>query len=505
MGVCPRDGTCLMEPDPLWIKGFRPCRGLCPGCRLGFWHDHGDGGAAGRHGDARAVRWLGQFVASVADGETGTDLTVVRLLADIDPQVLDDADRVDLIRAWERCPGDAGRRAAAGAVCGRGRDRGAWAGRGAGPARGRCRVAAVPADRRGADLGGDLAAPPAAGDAGGVARPVTSCYLQAAHLVSAVRELDDAAAAAVEARVLGRAPEQTVAEFRRSVARAVIAADPASAADRHQKATAARTIERMPELDAMESYWATMPASISRDLWAALTAQATAEQAARAQAGLPDPGIGALRLDVLVHAVLHNGGADPRRPAAHHDQPARPTRRPGRHGAETAKRRRCRSARCGGAQSAAVVIDLATLLGLADNPGEIPGYGPIPAPMARAMAWDRDWVRWTVDPATGQLLDRGADTYRPSDKLRAFVADRDRVCGFPGCNQPAEQCDCDHIVTFAHHGQTIRVNLGPLCRQHHNAKTHGLWKLSYDPDTGIKTWTSPLGKTYTKSTDPPLT
>ena len=65
--------------------------------------------------------------------------------------------------------------------------------------------------------------------------------------------------------------------------------------------------------------------------------------------------------------------------------------------------------------------------------------------MARAMAADRDWVRWTVDPATGQLLDRGADSYRPSDKLRAFVADRDRVCGFPGCNRPAEQCDCDHM------------------------------------------------------------
>ncbi len=61
------------------------------------------------------------------------------------------------------------------------------------------------------------------------------------------------------------------------------------------------------------------------------------------------------------------------------------------------------------------------------------------------------------------------------------------------------------MVTFAHHGQTIRINLGPLCRQHHNAKTHGLWQLSYDPATGIKTWTSPLGKTYTKSTDPPLT
>ena len=53
-------------------------------------------------------------------------------------------------------------------------------------------------------------------------------------------------------------------------------------------------------------------------------------------------------------------------------------------------------------------------------------------------------------------------------------------------------------------GKTITINLGPLCRQHHNAKTHGRWKLTYDPLTHTKTWTSPLGKTYTKGTDPPL-
>ena len=109
----------------------------------------------------------------------------------------------------------------------------------------------------------------------------------------------------------------------------------------------------------------------------------------------------------------------------------------------------------------------------------------------------------TRTPASSWTAARSV--YRPSDKLRAFIAARDRTCGFPGCNRRAAQCDCDHVVTYAHHGRTIRVNLGPLCRQHHNAKTHGLWQLAYHPDTGDKTWTSPLGKTYTKSTDPPLT
>ena len=121
------------------------------------------------------------------------------------------------------------------------------------------------------------------------------------------------------------------------------------------------------------------------------------------------------------------------------------------------------------------------------------------------MAGDRDWVRWTTDPGTGQLLDRGAARYRPSDAAARLHRRPGPGLRVPRLQPPAAQCDCDHVVTFAHHGQTIRINLGPLCRQHHNAKTHGLWQLSYDPATGIKTWTSPLGKTYTKSTDPPLT
>ena len=260
-----------------------------------------------------------EMVRLVADGPA--DLAAVAWLERIDPHLLDDADRVELIRAWERCRAmlDGAQQRALCAVAD------ATEGRGLAEEQARHEVGAAlrlsppTAGERtwvATSLRRRLPATLAALEAGDIA------YLQAAHLVSAVRELDDDAASAVEARVLGRAPEQTLAEFKRSVARAVIAVDPASAADRHQKATAARTIERMPELDGMESYWATMPASISRDLWATLTADAKAEQAARQQAGLPDPGIDALRLDVLVHAVLHNGGADPTDPLLTKTDPA---------------------------------------------------------------------------------------------------------------------------------------------------------------------------------------
>ncbi len=53
-------------------------------------------------------------------------------------------------------------------------------------------------------------------------------YLQAAHLAGAVRGLPDPEAAAVQDRVLGRAPDQSLGEFKRTVQRAVLTADPAS-------------------------------------------------------------------------------------------------------------------------------------------------------------------------------------------------------------------------------------------------------------------------------------
>ena len=424
-----------------------------------------------------AGRW-DQVVALVADGELAPDLSMVGLLASVDPAALDGDGRVDLVRAWERVASMVAGRQQAALVAVAEATQGRWlaeeqARHEVGAA---LRLSPATAGERtwvAVSLRRRLPAALAALQAGEVS------YLQAAHLVAAVRELPDEATSRVETRVLHKAAEQTLAEFKRTVRRAVLAADPASAADRHRKAVAARTIAVMPEPDGIQAFWMTMPASVAHDVWHTLTARAKATQAQlRAGAG-DDPGIDALRVDALVAAILGTSPTDE----------------------GTGRLPRCT---CGGAQTAAVVLDLPTALGLAENPGEIPGYGPIPAPLARQMATERDWVRWTTDPHTGALLDRGARRYRPSDTMRAFIAARDRTCGFPGCNRPAAQCDCDHVVTFAHHGRTIRVNLGPLCRQHHNAKTHGLWQLSYDPDTGTKTWTSPLGKTYTKSTDPVL-
>ena len=54
-----------------------------------------------------------------------------------------------------------------------------------------------------------------------------------------------------------------------------------------------------------------------------------------------------------------------------------------------------------------VTIDLPTLLGLSENPGQLAGYGAIPASVARALASDGKWRRFITDPQSGVLLDYG--------------------------------------------------------------------------------------------------
>jgi hypothetical protein len=140
-----------------------------------------------------------------------------------------------------------------------------------------------------------------------------------------------------------------------------------------------------------------------------------------------------------------------------------------------------------------VTVDLPTLLGLSNNPGQLEGHGPIPASLARKLAADGKWRKFVTDPLTGNLLDMGRSHYLPSQYLVDFLTARDRICRFPGCSQPARIGDIDHAISWEDGGETKPSNLGFLCRRHHRLKTHGGWKLSSNED-GSCTWTSPNGK-----------
>ena len=140
-----------------------------------------------------------------------------------------------------------------------------------------------------------------------------------------------------------------------------------------------------------------------------------------------------------------------------------------------------------------LTIDLPTLLGLSENPGQLSGYGAIPAAVARELAADGKWRKFITDPTTGNLLDFGRESYLPPQALRDFLLARDKTCRFPGCRRSGVKGEIDHAIPWEEGGETSRSNLGLLCKRHHQLKTHGGWKLESFED-GSCEWTSPLGK-----------
>ncbi len=150
-----------------------------------------------------------------------------------------------------------------------------------------------------------------------------------------------------------------------------------------------------------------------------------------------------------------------------------------------------------------VYVDLFTLWSLNNDPGYLPGYGEIPADLARQIAADPNsiWTRLITDPDTGQLLSVGRTKYRPPAALADYVRIRARTCEHPGCNQPAEFVDIDHTEDWALGGETNADTLGGRCRYHHLLKNEPGWHYQANPD-GTTTITTPAGRTYTSKPDP---
>ena len=155
-----------------------------------------------------------------------------------------------------------------------------------------------------------------------------------------------------------------------------------------------------------------------------------------------------------------------------------------------------------------VVIDLNTLLGLADNPGLAGGH-PIPAEIARELAADCGSLRRIItDPVSGHLLDYGRRTYLPA-KLKKFIAARDGTCRSPGCGQPAARSQLDHIEPFPA-GPSNTDNTHSLCKRDHDSKTKGDFSVLEHDSSGRARWRTRHGQHGITEprpylTDPPLT
>lgn len=157
-----------------------------------------------------------------------------------------------------------------------------------------------------------------------------------------------------------------------------------------------------------------------------------------------------------------------------------------------------------------VIVQLETLLGLADEPAQVSGLGAIPADLARELAADGRWRAWLVD-AAGAVTATGTTSYVPTAEIARLVRARHPHCRFPGCRQAAASCDLDHAIPYPA-GPTTPGNLGPLCRRHPNLKTHAGWRL--EPDQPSKadgaddpaagwSWRTPAGLRIWDGPEPP--
>lgn len=132
----------------------------------------------------------------------------------------------------------------------------------------------------------------------------------------------------------------------------------------------------------------------------------------------------------------------------------------------------------------AVTVPVSTLAGVSQHPAELPGYGPLPATIARDIARHprSTWRRLLTDPADGQLLAIGRRRYRPPAALDDYVRRRDQHCRMPGCHRPARHCDVDHHQPWSAGGTTDAGQLLTLCRRHHRLKDTPGWHYDLHPD-----------------------
>ena len=91
------------------------------------------------------------------------------------------------------------------------------------------------------------------------------------------------------------------------------------------------------------------------------------------------------------------------------------------------------------------------------------------------------------------VTDRDEAQHDPSARLARLVDVRDLYCCGPGCS--SRRTERDHLDPWPN-GPTSAANLSLESPRCHHAK-HAGWTLVKHPD-GSSTWTSPLGRTYTR-------
>lgn len=246
--------------------------------------------------------------------------------------------------------------------------------------------------------------------------------------------------------------------------------DPYAVTRRASKAAADRYVSLRPAPDAMTSLYALLPAQQGVAAYAALR---KAADTARAEGD--ERGRGQVMADTLVQRLT------------------------------------------GQATATAVPVEIqlvmteTTLLDGDNEPAELEGVGPLPAPLARS--WLRDattqpeteaaaWLRRLfTSPTTGQLIAMDSRRRCFDGLLRRFVIAADRTCRTPWCDAPIRHID--HSLRAAEGGDTRADNGAGLCEACNYTREVPGWTTSRLPNRVLEIRT-PTGHRYGSRPPPPV-
>lgn len=214
--------------------------------------------------------------------------------------------------------------------------------------------------------------------------------------------------------------------------------DPGAAVRRARKAEGDRRVTVRPAPDTMSNLTALLPVVQGVAVYAALRKEA---ESRRAQG---DPRtISQLMADILVARATGQADDEPRTPGVEIN----------------------------------LVMHERTLFRGSHEPAQIPGFGPVPAFLARRIvrSADRVWLRRLfTSPETGELVAIDSRKRFFRGKLRKLVVLRDQTCRTPGCDAPVRHVD--HVHPVARGGSTRASNGQGLCEACNYAKDSPGWR-----------------------------
>ncbi len=274
--------------------------------------------------------------------------------------------------------------------------------------------------------------------------------------------LDDDTARAVTDRIIGDAPDLTTGQLIARIRKLVISVDPDSALLRYEQAVMDRRVVVEPTDSGTTNLYAL---DLPPDR--AIAARRHIDRLARSlRRSGEDRSMDQLRADVYLDLLC---GADTN----------------------------------GKGGSVDIRVNLDTLAGLADHPGELAGYGPVIDDITRRVIANNDGSEWRYTVThNGRPVATGTTRRRPTVGQRRAAEAAHTTCIFPGCRIPAMQCDLDHRIEWSKGHRTDLDDLGPFCRHDHGGRHKHGWAYRILPNGDIE-WTSPLGHSYvTRNRDP---